>query len=81
MYPVIDEEYFEWIDILKVVYNAVAAKRFFVAIELGARYGTWCTRAGVAYRLLSGNNDFKVIGLEGFLTISRVTLNRRFNRI
>jgi FkbM family methyltransferase len=44
-YPLFDEEYFEWIDILE---SAAAAKDRFVMIELGAGYGRWAVRAALA---------------------------------
>ena len=44
-YPLFDEEYFEWIDILE---SAAAAKDRYVMIELGAGYGRWAVRAALA---------------------------------
>jgi FkbM family methyltransferase len=46
--PGFDEEYFEWIDILESVCSAVESHVF---IELGAGYGRWSVRAGLAARL------------------------------
>ena len=46
-YPSFDEEYFEWVDILEAVDEAVDA---FVMIELGAGFGRWCVRAATAAR-------------------------------
>ena len=37
-YPPLDEEYFEWIDLLESV---VAAEGSYTMIELGAGYGRW----------------------------------------
>ncbi|MCP5365850.1 MAG: hypothetical protein H6905_11595 [Hyphomicrobiales bacterium] len=45
--PAVDEEYFEWIDILMAVKDA---GRTFSAVELGAGYGRWGVRAGCAAR-------------------------------
>jgi FkbM family methyltransferase len=45
--PGFDEEYFEWIDILESVCSAVDS---YVFIELGAGYGRWSVRAGLAAR-------------------------------
>jgi len=45
--PVIDEEYFEWIDLLEAVENAGST---FVMAELGAGYGRWSSRGAVAAR-------------------------------
>lgn len=47
--PPVDEEYFEWIDVLKAV---KAAGRTFTMIELGAAYGRWSVRAGLAAKAL-----------------------------
>src|SRR5215208_802824 len=44
-YPIFDEEYFEWIDILE---TAAAATDRYVMIELGAGYGRWSVRAALA---------------------------------
>lgn len=56
-YPVADEEYFEWIDLLQA---AAAAKDQFVMMELGAGWGRWtargaaaATQLGVSYRLVA----------------------------
>ncbi|MGN7829743.1 FkbM family methyltransferase [Agrobacterium radiobacter] len=45
--PIIDEEYFEWVDILQ---SASEAKGRFVVVELGAGYGRWAARACLAAR-------------------------------
>jgi FkbM family methyltransferase len=45
--PQIDEEYFEWIDILQAVLDAGPT---FTMLELGAGYGRWSARAAVAAR-------------------------------
>lgn len=45
--PGFDEEYFEWIDILESV---EAARGSYVFMELGAGYGRWSVRAGLAAR-------------------------------
>jgi len=47
MLPAVDEEYFEWVDVLESVDEAVDS---FVMVELGAGYGRWCIRAAVAAR-------------------------------
>jgi len=46
-YPPIDEEYFEWIDILESVCSAQGE---YVMFELGAGYGRWAVRAACALR-------------------------------
>lgn len=48
-YPTIDEEYFEWIDLLESVDNAVGR---YTMMELGAGYGRWSVRAAMAARRL-----------------------------
>ncbi len=45
--PAIDEEYFEWIDILE---SATRAKSTYTMLELGAGYGRWASRAYAAAR-------------------------------
>jgi len=44
-YPIFNEEYFEWVDILESV---EAATDNYVMIELGAGYGRWSVRAALA---------------------------------
>jgi FkbM family methyltransferase len=43
--PLVDEEYFEWIDILQAV---LEAGPLFTMLELGAGYGRWSARAAAA---------------------------------
>lgn len=69
-FPVASEEYLEWIDLLAAVHDTVAARRRFVFLELGARYGTWAVRAARAYELLAARRDldssnYRVTGVEG----------------
>ena len=45
--PPVDEEYFEWIDLLESVQ---AAGGSYTMLELGAGYGRWGVRAGLAAR-------------------------------
>jgi FkbM family methyltransferase len=47
--PEIDEEYFEWMDILQAV---LEAGETFTMLELGAAYGRWSSRAALAARQL-----------------------------
>jgi FkbM family methyltransferase len=44
-YPAFDEEYFEWVDLLESVANA---RDSYTMIELGAGFGRWAVRAGLA---------------------------------
>ena len=46
-YPSVDEEYFEWIDLLESVCQASDK---YTMIELGAGYGRWAVRAALAAR-------------------------------
>ena len=48
VYPPINEEYFEWIDLLESV---LAAKEEYTMMELGAGYGRWTVRAACVVRL------------------------------
>ncbi|MBV9848815.1 MAG: FkbM family methyltransferase [Armatimonadetes bacterium] len=45
--PALNEEYFEWVDVLEAVADA---KTGFTMIELGAGYGRWLVNAAVALR-------------------------------
>ena len=47
--PVVNEEYFEWIDLLSAVKEAGPV---FTMLELGAGYGRWSARAAMAARQL-----------------------------
>eukprot|EP00742_Colponemidia_sp_Colp-10_P021221 GILJ01024843.1.p1 GENE.GILJ01024843.1~~GILJ01024843.1.p1 ORF type:complete len:289 (+),score=38.56 GILJ01024843.1:554-1420(+) len=51
LFPIVDEEYFEYSFTLAVAHDAAVNGRRFTFIELGARYGTWLVRAAAAYRL------------------------------
>jgi FkbM family methyltransferase len=46
-YPLLDEAYFEWIDLLQAV---VEAEKHFTMIELGAGWGRWTANAVAALR-------------------------------
>jgi FkbM family methyltransferase len=46
--PPIDEEYFEWLDLLEAVEHATDGA--FVMVELGAGYGRWSVRGALAAR-------------------------------
>jgi FkbM family methyltransferase len=59
--PPVNEEYFEWIDVLECV--SAANGRFCMA-ELGAGYGRWLVRAAVALRLLNPAIKPYLIGVE-----------------
>lgn len=53
-YPIVDEEYFEWIALLEAVAKA-DPKRGFVVAELGARNAPWTMRGLLAYQQLYPN--------------------------
>ena len=59
-YPVHDEQYFEWIDLLQAV---ITAEEHFTMIELGAGFGRWICNAAAALKQV---NDLPctLIGME-----------------
>jgi FkbM family methyltransferase len=59
--PVFDEEYFEFVDVLESVRDASDA---YVMMELGAGFGRWGIRAGLAARR-RGIRDIKLLFVEG----------------
>jgi nucleoside-diphosphate-sugar epimerase len=65
--PVLDEEYFEWISLLRAVHDraAVSSSRPFVIGEFGARYGTWLGRGVRAMLTLDKGVAVAVCGVEG----------------
>jgi FkbM family methyltransferase len=60
-YPNIDEEYFEWIDLLESV---VAAKGSYTMIDLGAGFGRWVVRAAFALKQYNGQLPCRLIAVE-----------------
>jgi FkbM family methyltransferase len=60
-YPVIDEEYFEWIDLLESV---VAAKGSYTMIDLGAGFGRWSVRAASAIKQYNSQLPYRLIAVE-----------------
>ena len=59
--PEIDNEYFEWVSLLKAV---VAATGSFTMIELGAGFGRWSVRAARAVQQYSPNMPYHLIAVE-----------------
>ncbi|MGD0300128.1 MAG: FkbM family methyltransferase [Bryobacteraceae bacterium] len=59
--PLIDEEYFEWIDLLESV---VAAKGSYTMIDLGAGYGRWVIRAAFAMNQYHSGMPYRLIAVE-----------------
>jgi len=59
-FPNFDEEYFEWIDMLKAVLNS--SQRFTI-MELGAGYGRWSVNGAIAATNLG--KDYRIIAVEG----------------
>jgi FkbM family methyltransferase len=60
-YPIVDEEYFEWIDLLESV---VAAKGSYTMIDLGAGYGRWAVRAAYAVKQYNSQIPCRLIAVE-----------------
>ena len=60
-YPVFDNKYFEWIDLLESVEEAESE---FIMIELGAGYGKWLVRAALALRQRKPAINPYLIGVE-----------------
>jgi len=58
--PPIDEEYFEWIDVLESVFDSGDSYTIF---ELGAGYGRWSARAAVASRQ-RGIKNINIVAVE-----------------
>jgi FkbM family methyltransferase len=67
LHPDVNEEYFEWIDVLTAVDNYASSKesdRPFVFFELGAGYGRWSVFAICALRRRRGNPWFRIVAAE-----------------
>jgi FkbM family methyltransferase len=65
-YPLPDEEYFEWIDLLESV---VAASGSYTMIELGAGFGRWAVRAAYAAQRYNPKLRCRVIAVEAEPTV------------
>ena len=65
-YPQLDEEYFEWIDLLESV---VAASGSYTMIELGAGYGRWALRAAFAAQRYNPDLRCHIIAVEAEPTV------------
>jgi hypothetical protein len=63
--PPLDEEYFEWIDLLESVvdYASMRAHRPYTFMELGAGFGRWLVNAVVALRQI-GDYPFTAVAVE-----------------
>jgi FkbM family methyltransferase len=59
--PPVNEEYFEWIDLLEAV---LEAKEQFVMVELGAGWGRWLVRGAAALRQRRPTCPFLLVGVE-----------------
>src|SRR6185369_4635117 len=57
--PPVDEEYFEWCDVLEAV---IASDKTFTMIELGAGYGRWLVRGAIALRQIK-NIPCQLVGV------------------
>ncbi len=60
--PEVNEEYFEWIDLLMSIKDA---KNKYVFIELGAGFGRWGVRAALAVNTYRPHISSKIIFVEG----------------
>jgi FkbM family methyltransferase len=65
-YPPIDEDYFEWIDLLESV---VAASGSYTMIDLGAGFGRWSVRAAFAAMQYNPELRCRVIAVEAEPTV------------
>lgn len=65
MFPLVDEEYMEYVMTLTTAYDAATHNRPYTFVELGARYGTWIVRAGVSYRLFNTHDPLQLLAVEG----------------
>ncbi|MEM7680349.1 MAG: FkbM family methyltransferase [Planctomycetota bacterium] len=64
-YPPIDEEFFEWVDVLESVRCAAqSGQERFVMIELGAGWGRWLMRAAAAMRALRPAFPVELVAVE-----------------
>jgi len=60
-YPDINEEYFEWIDLLDSVHNS---RQKFIMVELGAGYGRWIVNAAKVFEIANIPIPYLMIGVE-----------------
>jgi FkbM family methyltransferase len=60
-YPMVNEEYLEWIDVLEAV---VAARGSFTMIDLGAGFGRWSVRAACALKQYNSQLPYRLIAVE-----------------
>ena len=64
-YPPIDEEFFEWVDVLQAVHAAHQSRQpHFTMIELGAGWGRWLLRAHAALRSLKSQTVAHLVAVE-----------------
>jgi nucleoside-diphosphate-sugar epimerase len=66
--PAIDIDYFTWVAVLSSAQNSLAASTPFTVVAVGARYGAWLVRAGMAARRLNPSKDVRLIAVEGNTT-------------
>ncbi|CUG69994.1 methyltransferase, putative [Bodo saltans] len=64
-FPLVDEEYMEYIMTLTTAYEAARSGASYTFIELGARYGTWIVRAGVSFKLFDPVGKLNLLAVEG----------------
>mmetsp|Transcript_25612 Transcript_25612/g.84593 ORF Transcript_25612/g.84593 Transcript_25612/m.84593 type:complete len:473 (-) Transcript_25612:64-1482(-) len=63
--PPVDDEYPEYVDMLKSVYRSKG--QHYVVVELGSSYGTWAVRACAAARRLYPEGSQQMIAVESSL--------------
>lgn len=64
-FPLVDEEYMEYVMTLTTAYEAARSGSAYTFIELGARYGTWIVRAGVSFKLFDPVGKLNLLAVEG----------------
>lgn len=60
-YPMVNEDYLEWIDVLESV---AAARGSFTMLDLGAGFGRWSVRAACALKQYNGKLPYRLIAVE-----------------
>eukprot|EP00741_Cyanophora_paradoxa_P009184 tig00001477_g8894.t1 len=69
-FPLVDEEYFEWVALLEAVIHAAAARLpSFNMIEVGAGYAPWTTSAAKALRHLNFTRPMALTTVEAMPTL------------
>lgn len=64
-FPLVDEEYMEYVMTLTTAYEAARSGSSYTFIELGARYGTWIVRAGASFKSFDPVGQLNLLAVEG----------------